>query len=68
MTAIIEAVGAGTTVALINKFIINNNWIWSLCLGCTAHPTRQYDDESESETISPTSTTATDALDVHTHF
>ena len=32
MTAILEAVGAGTAVALINRFIISNNWIWGLFL------------------------------------
>jgi hypothetical protein len=69
VTAILEAVGAGTTVAFINRFIISINWLWSLFLGCTAHPTRpNHDDVSDSETINPTSTTATEALEIHTHF
>jgi hypothetical protein len=41
MTAILEAVGAGTAVALLNKSIINNNWLWNICLGCNAQPMQE---------------------------
>ena len=66
MTAILEAVGAGTAVALINRFIISNNWLWSLCLGCTAATSTQYSDEHECTSSSSTSTI--DAVEIHTHF
>jgi hypothetical protein len=66
MTAILEAVGAGTAVALINRFIISNNWLWGLFLGCTAHPTTQYNDDQDCTSSSSTSTI--DAVEIHTHF
>ena len=65
MTAILEAVGAGTAVALINRFIISNIWLWSLCLGCTAQTTSHYSEEHECTSSSSTSTI--DAVEIHTH-
>ena len=32
---ILEPIAAGLTVALINKFVINNNWLWEQW-GCQA--------------------------------
>ena len=66
MTAILEAVGAGAAVAVINKFIINNNWLWNIFLGCTAHPTKEYNEDHECTSSSSTSTI--DAIEIHTHF
>ena len=66
MTAILEAVGAGTAVALINRFIISNNWLWSLCLGCTAQTSTIYNEDHECTSSASTSTI--DAVEIHTHF
>ena len=67
MPSVFEPIGAGVTVALINKFIINNNWLWQLCLGCRAEQGKKHVDEHE-DTISSTSTTTVDSLEVHAHF
>ncbi len=64
MPTVLEPIGAGITVALINKFVINNNWLWQLCLGCTA--TNAYDDHEDD--VSSTSTSAVDTVEVHAHF
>ena len=67
MTGILEPIGAGLTVALVNKFIINNSWLWrqletlSSCNGQTAQG-------EEEECTSSSSTTTIDAVDVHAHF
>ena len=63
MTTVLEPIGAGIAVALINKFIINNRYLWSLCSG--SRPNKQDDHE---DTISSTSTTAVDTVEVHAHF
>ena len=55
MPSIFEPIGAGVTVAIINKFIINNNWLWHFCLGCRAEQGNKYDEHED--TISSTSTT-----------
>ena len=66
MPTVFEPIGAGVTVALINKFIINNNWLWSTCLGCKATPTKKYDDRED--TVSSASTTTVETIEVHAHF
>lgn len=66
MTTILEPIGAGITVALINKFIINNNWLWRICLGCQAEDVNKHDEHEECS--SSTSTSTIDAVEVHTHF
>ena len=69
MTGILEPIGAGITVALVNKFIINNSWLWqqlgtlSSCNGQTA----QGDGEDE-ECTSSSSTAVTDVVEIHAHF
>ena len=67
MPTIIEPIGAGITVALINKFVINNNWLWQLCLGCSAQNTTHINDH-EDNCSSSTSTTTVDTVEVHAHF
>jgi hypothetical protein len=66
MTTVLEPIGAGIAVALINKFIINNNWLWQTCTGCRAEQGKTHDDREDS--ISSTSTTAVDTVEVHAHF
>ena len=63
MPTILEPIGAGLTVALINRFIINNNWLWETILGCHAQSTGHVDDESSSSGIS-----AIDGVEVHAHI
>ena len=63
---VLEPIGAGITVALINKFIINNNWLWQQCLNCRATPVEPAEHYEDCQ--SPTSTTATDAIETHAHF
>ena len=60
MPSIFEPIGAGVTVAIINKFIINNNWLWQLCLGCRAEQGQKYDEHEDA--ISSTSATTADAV------
>ena len=62
MVAIIEPVGAGLVVALLNKFIINNPNLWMSICGC-GHP--QHDESHEDASSSTTS--VNDAELVHTH-
>jgi len=60
--AFIEPVSAGVVVALINKFIISNN---HLCDSCSkAHETLIEHDDS----VSSSSITTTDAIEIHAHF
>jgi nucleotidyltransferase/DNA polymerase involved in DNA repair len=63
MPTVLEPIGAGITVALVNKFVINNNWLWQLCLGCQASKVDEHEED-----ISSTSTTASDTVEVHAHF
>ena len=66
MPSVFEPIGAGVTVALINNFSINNNWLWQLCLSCWAEQGKKYDEHEDA--ISSTSTTTADAVEVHAHF
>jgi len=63
MPTVLEPIGAGITVALINKFIINNNWLWQLCMGCRADKADEHEQCTSSSSIS-----ATDAVEIHAHF
>ena len=63
MTSVLEPIGAGIAVALINKFIINNNYLWSMCSG--SRPGKEDDHE---DNISSTSTTTVDTVEIHAHF
>ena len=63
MTTILEPIGAGLAVALINKFIINNSWLWQQCTSAGDAETR--DDE---DCTSSSSTTTIDTVEVHAHF
>ena len=62
-TTVLEPIGAGLAVALINKFIINNHSLWAFCSG----PRQEYV-EHEEECTSSSSTTTTDAVEVHAHL
>jgi len=63
MTSVLEPIGAGIAVALINKFIINNNYLWSLCSG--SRPSKE---DVHEDNISSTSTTTVDTIEIHAHF
>ena len=52
MPTIIEPVGAGLLVALINKFVINNPQVWMQFCGCG---TPNYDNSHEDASSSTTS-------------
>ena len=54
---ILEPIAAGLPVALINKFVINNNWLWEEW-GCQA--------ETEDREDCASSTTSATS-DVHHH-
>ena len=67
MPTVFEPIGAGIVVALINKFIINNNLFCNLCMGSRAEQGKNKYDEHE-EDVSSTSTTTADAVEIHAHF
>ena len=62
MPSILEPIGAGIIVALINKFIINNQNLWASCKGHIETHVEHNDD------VSSTSTSATETVEVHAHF
>ena len=63
MTSIVEPIGAGIIVALINKFIINNHGLWSLCSGC-----RDVKKDNDNDAVSSSSTTTIDTIEIHAHI
>ena len=63
MTSVLEPIGAGIAVALINKFIINNNYLWSWCSG-----SRPNKEDGHEDNISSTSTTTVDTIEIHAQF
>ena len=63
MPTIIEPVGAGIIVALINKFIINNHGLWAFCSGSREDKRHEAD-----ECTSSSSTTTIDTIEVNAHF
>ena len=72
MPTVLEPIGAGITVAMINKFVINNGWVGKLLSGCwlggcpaLAH---HEEVEVEEECVSSTSTTTVDSVEVRAHF
>ena len=73
MPTVFEPIGAGITVALINKFVINNGWVGKLLSGCwlggcPALAQHHEDVAVEEECVSSTSTTTVDSVEVHAHF
>ena len=58
---ILEQIAAGLTVALINKFVINSNWLWER-LGCQAET-----EDREDCASSTTSVTSATSDAVHHH-
>ena len=75
MPTLLEPIGAGITVAMINKFVINNNgWVWKLLSGCwlgcpaLAHHEEVEHEQEEEECVPSTSTTTVDSVEVHAHF
>jgi len=64
MTSVLEPIGAGLVVALINKFIINNSSLWQLCMSGRVEKQR----EDADDHVSSTSTTTVDTIEVHAHF
>ena len=65
MPTILEPIGAGLTVALINKFFINNDWLWRWCAGCRENHCQNCEDISDDNS---SSTSAIDTVEVHAHF
>ena len=63
MPTILEPIGAGLIVALINKHIINNHHLFDYCKGDT-EIIIEIDDVVSSTTASSTS----DAIEIHAHF
>ena len=62
MPTFLEPIGAGLIVALINKFIINNQHLFDYCKG---------DNEVVIEiddAVSSTTSSTTDAIEIHAHF
>ena len=72
MPTVLEPIGAGITVALVNKFVINNSWVGKLLsgcwLGCPALAHHPEEVAVEEECVSSTSTTTVDSVEVHAHF
>ncbi len=60
--AMLEPISAGLIVALINRSIISNNNLFDYCKSNTETIT-EHDDSVSSSSI-----TSTDAIEVHTHF
>jgi len=63
MPTVLEPIGAGIAVALINKFIINNNYFWQFCTGCRDTKVDKHEECTASSSIS-----TTDAVEIHAHF
>ncbi len=63
MPTVLEPIGAGIAVALINKFIINNNYMWTFCSGSRPDKNDEHEDD-----ISSTNTSVVDTVEVHAHF
>ena len=62
MPTLLEPIGTGLIVALINKFIINNHHLFDYCKG---------DNEVVIEiddAVSSTTSSTTDAIEIHAHF
>jgi hypothetical protein len=61
MPTIIEPIGAGLAVALINKFIINNPNLWVTICGCgKPHHEESHEDSSSN-------TTSVNDAEIHIH-
>ena len=65
MTTVFEPIGAGIMVALFNKFVINNHWLWQQCASGGGDRSAETGDE---ECTSSSSTTTIDTVEVHAHF
>ena len=63
MPTLLEPIGAGLIVALINKFVINNHHLFDYCKGYN-EVVIEIDDAVSSTTTSST----TDAIEIHAHF
>ena len=64
MPAIIEPVGAGLIVALVNKLIINNPRLWEFWRGV---PKPEPEPEHEDNKDASSSTTSINNVEVHMH-
>ena len=62
MPTILEPIGAGLIVALINRYIISNNNLFDYCTRAN-ETIIEHDDAVSSSSIS-----TTDAIEVHAHF
>ena len=62
MPTLLEPIGAGLIVALINKFIINNHHLCDYCKGVN-EVVIEIDDA-----VSSTTSSTTDAIEIHAHF
>jgi len=60
MVSVIEPITAGLVVALINKFVINNNSLWDIW--CSSHVVDDAEDASSS------TTSINDYVHAHVHF
>ncbi len=61
MPTVIEPIGAGLAVALINKFIINNPSLWETIWGCG----KPHHDDSNDDASS--NTTSVNDAEIHVH-
>ena len=72
MPTVFDPIGAGITVALVNKFVINGGWLGTLLsgcwLGCPALAQHYEEVAVEEECVSSASTTTVDGVEVHAHF
>jgi hypothetical protein len=68
MPTVVEPIGAGLAVALINKFIINNPSLWMFICGCGEPQHNNDQDESHENSISSSATVNDVELHVHHTF
>ena len=65
MPTVVEPIGAGLVVALINKFIISNPSLWVTICGC-GKPHHEESHEDARDDDSSTTTSVNDA-EIHVH-
>ena len=64
MPTVLEPIGAGLVVAIFNRYILSG-WLWNQLAGCGPQVPHR---EDEAECVSSSSTSATDAVEIHAHF
>jgi len=64
MPAILEPIEAGLVIALINKYIINNNRLWEYLCGTNVQQQQTHEDINS---CSSSSTTSINDAEIHIH-